>query len=216
MTPKTLDHVAFWLADREPIAEFVTTKLPLHVIDRQDNFTLVGADARRGKLTLFDAEGPREQGAFKHVALRVSELPDGAAEFDLGQSVSLRLVQAPTDSEYDLDHVALYSVDPQATAEAYERFGFDAAPPSPDGHPRVEVGGAYIEFHPGNPGDPEKPLLNHLAVLVDSVDEHIAEAEDMGVVDNIVDAANTRAVFVWGPERVRIEYVEHKPEFALT
>jgi catechol 2,3-dioxygenase-like lactoylglutathione lyase family enzyme len=216
MTPKTLDHVAFWLADREPIAEFVTTKLPLHVIDRQDNFTLVGADARRGKLTLFDAEGPREQGAFKHVALRVSELPDGAAEFDLGQSVSLRLVQAPTDSEYDLDHVALYSVDPQATAEAYERFGFEAAPPSPDGHPRVEVGGAYIEFHPGNPGDPEKPLLNHLAVLVDSVDEHIAEAEDMGVVDNIVDAANTRAVFVWGPERVRIEYVEHKPEFALT
>ena len=55
MEPKTLDHVAFWLADREPVAEFVTTKLGLHVIDRQDNFTLVGADARRGKLTLFDA-----------------------------------------------------------------------------------------------------------------------------------------------------------------
>jgi hypothetical protein len=216
MTPKTLDHVAFWLADREPIAEFVITELPLHVIDRQDNFTLVGADARRGKLTLFDAEGPREQGAFKHVALRVSELPGGETEFDLGQGVKLRLVEAPTDSEYDLDHVALYSVDPRATAEAYERFGFDAAPPSPNGHPRVEVGGAYIEFHPGNPGDPEKPLLNHLAVLVDSVDEHIEEAEDMGVVDNVVDAANTRAVFVWGPERVRIEYVEHKPEFALT
>jgi len=41
------------------------------------------------------------------------------------------------------------------------------------------------------------------------------EAEEMGVVDNVVDAANTRAVFVWGPDRVRIEYVEHKPEFAL-
>jgi catechol 2,3-dioxygenase-like lactoylglutathione lyase family enzyme len=216
MTPKTLDHVAFWLADREPIADFVTTELPLHVIDRQDNFTLVGADARRGKLTLFDAEGPREPGAFKHVALRVSTLPDGETAFDLGQNLTLRLVEAPTDSEYDLDHVALYSVDPRATAEAYERFGFDAAPPSPEGHPRVEVGGAYIEFHPGNPGAPEKPLLNHLAVLVDSVDEHIAEAEEMGVVDNVVDAANTRAVFVWGPERVRIEYVEHKPEFALT
>jgi catechol 2,3-dioxygenase-like lactoylglutathione lyase family enzyme len=216
MTPKTLDHVAFWLADREPIADFVTTELPLHVIDRQDNFTLVGADARRGKLTLFDAEGPREQGAFKHVALRLSQLPDGETAFDLGQGVTLRLVEAPTDSEYDLDHVALYSADPRATAEAYERFGFDTAAPSPDGHPRVEVGGAYIEFHPGNPGSPERPLLNHLAVLVDSVDEHIAEAEEMGVVDNVVDAANTRAVFVWGPERVRIEYVEHKPEFALT
>jgi catechol 2,3-dioxygenase-like lactoylglutathione lyase family enzyme len=216
MEPKTLDHVAFWLADREPIAEFVTTKLPLHVIDRQDNFTLVGADARRGKLTLFDAEGPREQGAFKHVALRVTKLPEGETEIELGEGVKLVLVEADTDSEYDLDHVALYSSDPRETAEAYERFGFDAAPPSADGHPRVEVGGAYVEFHPGEPGDPEKPLLNHLAVLVDSVEEHIAEAEEMGVVDNVVDAANTRAVFVWGPERVRIEYVEHKPEFALT
>ena len=216
MTPKTLDHVAFWLADREPIAEFVTTRLPLHVIDRQDNFTLVGADARRGKLTLFDAEGPRDPGAFKHVALRVSQLPDGETEFALSEGVTVKLVEAQTDSEYDLDHVALYSADPQRTAEEYERFGFESATPSPDGHPRVEVGGAYIEFHPGQPGDPEKPLLNHLAVLVDSVDEHIAEAEEMGVVDNVVDAANTRAVFVWGPERVRIEYVEHKPEFALT
>ena len=34
MTPKTLDHVAFWLADREPIAELLTTELPLHVICR--------------------------------------------------------------------------------------------------------------------------------------------------------------------------------------
>ncbi len=217
MEPKTLDHVAFWLADREPIAELLTSKLGMHVIDRQENFTLVGADARRGKLTLFSAEGPREQGAFKHVALRLSKLPEGAkTELDLGQGIRVRLVEAPTDSDYDLDHVALYSTDPAQTAEEYRRFGFDPAPPSPEGHPRVEVGGAYIEFHPGDPGDPEKPLLNHLAVLVDSVDEHIAEAEDMGVVDNVVDAANTRAVFVWGPERVRIEYVEHKPEFALT
>jgi catechol 2,3-dioxygenase-like lactoylglutathione lyase family enzyme len=216
MEPKTLDHVAFWLADREPIAEFVTTKLGLHVIDRQDNFTLVGADARRGKLTLFDADGPRERGAFKHVALRVSRLPEGETEFDLGEGFKLLLVETPTDSEYDLDHVALFSADPAQTAEVYERYGFDSAEPSADGHPRVEVGGAYVEFHAGDPGDPEKPLLNHLAVLVDSVDQHIAEAEEMGVVDNVVDAANTRAVFVWGPERVRIEYVEHKPEFALT
>jgi catechol 2,3-dioxygenase-like lactoylglutathione lyase family enzyme len=217
MEPKTLDHVAFWLADREPIAEFLTTKLGLHVIDRQDNFTLVGADARRGKLTLFDAEGPRERGAFKHVALRVSSLPrDAEIESDLGQGVHVRLVEAPTDTQYDLDHVALFSANPPRTAEAYERFGFKPAPPTPDGRPRVEVGGAFVEFHPRDPGDPTKPLLNHLAVLVDSVDEHIAEAEEMGVVDNVVDAANTRAVFVWGPERVRIEYVEHKPEFALT
>jgi catechol 2,3-dioxygenase-like lactoylglutathione lyase family enzyme len=214
--PKTLDHVAFWLADREPIAKELTSRFGMHVVDQQDNFTLVGADARRGKLTLFSAEPPRERGAFKHVALRVSSLPEEVAiETDLGQDVDVRLVEAPTEVNYDLDHVALFSADPPRTAEEYLRFGFDPATPTPDGHPRVQVGGAFVEFHPGDPGDPDKPLLNHLAVLVDSVDEHIAEAEEMGVVDNVVDAANTRAVFVWGPDRVRIEYVEHKPEFAL-
>lgn len=222
--PKTLDHVAFWVADRKPIVDFLIEHVGMHVIDEQDAFTLVGSNARRGKLTLFAAEPPREQGAFKHVALRVSDvdraralLPDGNGdEMELGEGVRVKLVEAPTDVDYDLDHVAVYSTDPAKTAAEYERLGFSAAAPSAEGHPRVEVGGAYVEFHPGQPGDPDKPLLNHLAVLVDSVEEHIEEAEELGIVDNVVDAANTRAVFVWGPERVRIEYVEHKPGFALT
>ena len=224
MRPKTLDHVAYWVADREPIVGFVTRHLGMHVIDRQDAFTLVGSSARRGKLTLFDADAPRERGAIKHVALRVSdleqarsELPDGAGEeLELGEGVSVRLVEAPTDVDYDLDHVALFTPDPAATAARYVELGFEHAEPGEDGHPRVEVGGAFLEFHEGDPGDPQKPLLNHLAVLVDSADEHTEEAERLGIVDRVVDAANTRAVFVWGPDRVRIEYVEHKPEFALT
>jgi catechol 2,3-dioxygenase-like lactoylglutathione lyase family enzyme len=217
--PKTLDHVAFWVADREPIVDFLTEHVGMHVIDRQDAFTLVGSDARRGKLTLFTAEGPREQGAFKHVALRVSDLERAtadlpSADLELAEGVRVQLVEAPTDVEYDLDHVALVSADPEQTAKEYTELGFNPAEPS-DGHPRVEVGGAYVEFHRGDPGEPEKPLLNHVAVLVDEVDPVIAEAEKREIVDNVVDAANTRAVFVWGPERVRIEYVEHKPGFAL-
>jgi catechol 2,3-dioxygenase-like lactoylglutathione lyase family enzyme len=217
--PKTLDHVAFWVTDREPIVDFLTEHVGMHVIDRQDAFTLVGSDARRGKLTLFTAEGPREQGAFKHVALRVSDLERAtadlpSAELELGEGVRVQLVEAPTDVEYDLDHVALVSADPDQTAKEYTELGFNPAAPS-DGHPRVEVGGAYVEFHRGDPGEPDKPLLNHVAVLVDEVDPVIAEAEKREIVDNVVDAANTRAVFVWGPERVRIEYVEHKPGFAL-
>jgi catechol 2,3-dioxygenase-like lactoylglutathione lyase family enzyme len=217
--PKTLDHVAFWVADREPIVDYLTEHVGMHVIDRQDAFTLVGSDARRGKLTLFTAEGPREQGAFKHVALRVSDLERAtadlpSAELELGEGVRVQLVEAPTDVEYDLDHVALVSADPERTAKEYTELGFNPAEPS-HGHPRVEVGGAYVEFHRGDPGEPDKPLLNHVAVLVDEVDPVIAEAEKREIVDNVVDAANTRAVFVWGPERVRIEYVEHKPGFAL-
>src|SRR4029453_5413465 len=149
MEPRTLDHVAFWLADREPIVEALTSRYGMHVIDRQDNFTLVGADARRGKLTLFDAEGPREEGAFKYVALRVSEVPtDVEAEADLGQGVRVRLVEAPTDSEYDLDHVALWSADPAGTAAEYERYGFSPGSPAPDGPPRGGVRGGVVGVHP--------------------------------------------------------------------
>jgi catechol 2,3-dioxygenase-like lactoylglutathione lyase family enzyme len=210
--PKTLDHVALWVADRDPIAGLLTERFGMHVIDRTDRFTLVGADARRGKITLFDAEGPREQGALKHIALRVSS--GGGERTDAGQGVEIVTVAAPTDLEFDLDHVALYARDPEAAARDYERYGFRPAPSN--GVPRVEVGGAYVELHPGDPGEPERPLLNHLAVLVDSVEEHLAEAKEVGIeVDDVVDAANTIAVFLYGPERVRIEYVEHKPTFAL-
>ena len=233
MNPKTLDHVAFWVADRDPLVDFVTEHLGMHVIDRTERFTLAGSDARRGKLTFFDAEGPREPGPLKHVALRVSDLSealtrlpggtalerpdDGEAYFDVGEGLRLGLVERPTDVEYDLDHAALYSADPEEAARAYGSLGFEPAEPGRFGAPRVEVGGAFVEFHPGDPGNPERPLLNHLAVLVDSADEHLAEARDAGVeVDDVVDAANTYAVFLRGPDRVRIEYVEHKPTFSLT
>jgi catechol 2,3-dioxygenase-like lactoylglutathione lyase family enzyme len=225
MRPKTLDHVALWVADREPITEFVTDRLSMHVIEKTDKFTLVGTDARRGKLTLFDAEGPRERGALKHVALRVNDLEsalgglegvevsreDGGSYFDVHEGLRLGLVEAETDVDYDLDHVALFSANPEETARRYPEYGF-----SPEDETRVEVGGAFVEFHPGEPGDPEKPLLNHLAVLVDSADETLEEAKQAGMnVADVVDAPNTLAVFVWGPEHVKIEYVEQKPTFAL-
>ena len=55
----------------------------------------MGSNARRGKLTFFDAEGPREQGLLKHVGLRVSDLaqaraalPEGTPEvFDIGEGI---------------------------------------------------------------------------------------------------------------------------------
>jgi catechol 2,3-dioxygenase-like lactoylglutathione lyase family enzyme len=218
--PKTLDHVAFWVTDRAPIVAFLERHVGMHVIASEGNCTLLGSDARRGKLTLFDAEGPRERGPLKHVALRVSDLaaaraalPDDAAdEFEAGEGIFLKLVQAETDVEYDLDHVALWSASPEATAREYVRYGF-----APAGAARVEVGGAFVEFHEGDPGTIERPLLNHLAVLVDSAEDVISDAGDLGIeVESVVDAANTYAAFLWGPERVRIEYVEHKPTFSLT
>ena len=56
MTPRSLDHVALWVAGRDAMVEVATERLGLRTIERTDSFTLLGADARRGKLTLFDAE----------------------------------------------------------------------------------------------------------------------------------------------------------------
>jgi catechol 2,3-dioxygenase-like lactoylglutathione lyase family enzyme len=201
VNPTSLDHVALWVTERDAIADFATARLGMHVIERTDRFTLVGADARRGKLTLFEAEGPRERGALERIGLRVSgatpethELPDG-------------LVLMVVDGDNDLDHVVLRSPDPEAAAREWLRYGF-----RPAGERRVEVGGVYLELIEADVAETERPLLNHLGVLV----VEAAPAQDLGVeVADVVDAPNTFAVFVWGPDGVKLEYVEHKASFSL-
>jgi catechol 2,3-dioxygenase-like lactoylglutathione lyase family enzyme len=194
------------------MTEVAVERLGVRVIEQTERFTLLGADARRGKLTLFDAEGPRERGPLARIGLRVSSLDGRDGTVDLGEGLEIVLVEAETDSELDLDHIALVSADPAAAAEEWQALGF-----APAGARRLEVGGAYLELLAGDPGDPERPLLNHIGVLVDSVEEHRADAEDLGIeIDDLVDAPNTIALFVWGPDRVKLEYIEHKPSFSLT
>src|SRR4051794_36642137 len=147
MRPKTLDHIALWVADRDRIAEFCCSHLGMHEIANEEKFTLIGSDARRGKLTLFDGDGPRENGALERIGLRVSDLgealarlPDGTGEeFEIAEGLRIRLVEAATDVEYDLDHVALAATDPEAAADEYLSLGFEPTEPA-DGALRVEVG----------------------------------------------------------------------------
>jgi catechol 2,3-dioxygenase-like lactoylglutathione lyase family enzyme len=223
MRLKSLDHVALWVADRDRIADFASRHLGMHVIERTDRFTLVGAHARHGKLTLFEAEGRREPGALHRIGLRVSDLdralaalPDGfGEEFEVSEGLRIALVEAATDVEYDLDHVALTVADPDGAARDWLPLGFSDVAAN-DGAPRVEVAGAFLELHSGDPGEPERPLLNHLGVLVDSADAWRTRAEEAGAeIADVVDAPNTYAVFVWGPGGVKLEYVEHKPTFSL-
>jgi catechol 2,3-dioxygenase-like lactoylglutathione lyase family enzyme len=203
MNPTSLDHVALWVTERDVISDYAVAQLGMHVIERTDKFTLIGWDARRGKLTLFEAEGPRERGALERIGLRVPKLPAGETLVEPGDGLSLTLAEG----EPGLDHVALRSPDPEAAAREWLRYGFDPAGPR-----RVEVAGAYLELVEGDVGETDKPLLNHLGVLVDEA----APAQEMGVeVADVVDAPNTFAVFVWGPDRVKLEYVEHKASFSL-
>ena len=224
----TLDHVALWVADRDAIADLVCRHMGMHVIDRTDKFTLVGADARLGKLTLFDAEGPRDPGLLARVVLAVTDLDDALAKLpaDLeverpepglavfegpeGLGLGLREVESP-QVEYDLESVVLRVEDPEAAYRRLETLGFDR---DPDGGLFIEEKRLLLER--GDPGSSDRPLLNHLAMLVDSAEGTRSEAERRGVeVADFVEAANTWAVFLWGPERIKLEYVEHKPGFAL-
>ena len=231
IAPTSLDHVALWVADRDPLAAFLVDHLGMHEIERTDRFTLVGADARRGKLTLFAADGPRDPGPLERVVLRVSDvdaalaaLPDGleversaggVAAFDGPEGLGLGLVEANGSSgpDYDLDHVVLRVPEPERTAEGLRDLGFEGS----DGV--LSVADKHVRLEPGGRGDGggDRPLLNHIALLVDSADAVHEEARERGLdVADYVDAANTLAVFVWGPDRIKLEYVEHKPGFSLT
>jgi len=220
----TLDHIALWVSDRDRLADFCAAHLGMHVITRTDSFTLVGADARRGKLTLFAAEGKREQGPLVRVAFRVRALDEALAllprDLPVARSGSTALFGAPEGlglglveadgAEYDIDHVVLRVPDPPQTFRDLLRYGLE------DDGGRLRAGDSWVELEAGEPGEPVRPLLNHLGFLVESAGAHLVEAESLGLeVADVVDAANTCAVFLWGPERIKLEYVEHKPTFSL-
>jgi len=222
--PSSLDHVALWTDARKPLAAFLCDHLGMHVIEETDTFTLVGVDAKLGKLTLFDAEGPRERGSIERIALRVGDLEaaaaplaervalehgDDAVAFEAPGGVPLALVERD-GTEFDLDHVVLRLPEREAALDALESMGFERR------NGGLAVADRELRIVEGASADGERPLLNHIALLVDSAGEVQREAEERGVeIDDIKDAPNTLAVFLRGPAGVRIEYVEHKPGFAL-
>ena len=53
--PNSFDHVALWVAERDALSDLLCDHLGMHVIEKTDSFTLVGVDAREGKLTLSGA-----------------------------------------------------------------------------------------------------------------------------------------------------------------
>ncbi len=231
-TPLTrLDHVALSLVDRGTVARFLTARCGLRVLEETDTSTLVGADARRGKLKLLETSEPRDRGALEHVALRVSgfeqavrALPlglevdqprPGELYFHLSEGLRLGLVEAPTDTEYELDHVALRCRDPVGAARGWVSLGLQPAQPR-DGIARVAAGGAFLELHEHDPEATERPLLDHLAVRVGAAEPLRWRAESAGPEpSDVVDAPSTRGVVAVGPERVTLEYVERRPRVTL-
>jgi catechol 2,3-dioxygenase-like lactoylglutathione lyase family enzyme len=222
--PNSLDHVALWVDERQALADFLCDHLGMHVIEETDTFTLVGVDAKLGKLTLFDAEGPRERGPLERVGLRVGNLD--AAVSGLPQTAGVRrengcaILEAPSGlpivlvqrggTDFDLDHVVLRLPDRDAAIGELVSMGFEPE------NGALRVADRELRIVEGDAPDGGRPLLNHIALLVDSAGEVQEEAERRGVeIDDVKDAPNTFAVFLRGPFGVRIEYVEHKPGFSL-
>jgi catechol 2,3-dioxygenase-like lactoylglutathione lyase family enzyme len=224
ISPTSLDHVALWVDQRKELAAFLCDHLGMHVIEETDTFTLVGVDAKLGKLTLFDAEGRRQRGALDRIGLRVGNLSsavsglpqsaavrreNGSAVLDAPNGVPIVLVERG-GTDFDLDHVVLRLPDREAALSGLEEMGFERR----DG--ALRVADRELRIVEGETEDGDRPLLNHIALLVDSASEVQREAERRGVeIDDVKDAPNTFAVFLRGPSGVRIEYVEHKPGFAL-
>jgi catechol 2,3-dioxygenase-like lactoylglutathione lyase family enzyme len=222
---EALDHVALWTEERSAIAGLLVDCCGMHEIERTDRFTLVGGDARRGKVTLFEAPGPRERGVLERVVLRVADVEDviarldaagvsagranGTATAELPSGLDIGLVGSD-DGVADLDGLVLRVPSVEATAESLERLGLERR------GERLHVRDKSVVLHDGGAEEGDRPLLNHIAFLVGQTASVEREARQRGLeVADVVDAPNTRAVFVWGPDRIKLEYVEHKPGFVL-
>jgi catechol 2,3-dioxygenase-like lactoylglutathione lyase family enzyme len=173
--PTSLDHVALWVDRRQELAGFLCEHLGMHTIEETDTFTLVGVDAKLGKLTLFDAEGRRQRGALERIALRVGNL--SAAVSGLPQAAGVRrehrsaVLEAPNGvpivlverggTDFDLDHVVLRLPDREAALSGLEQMGFERR------NGALGVADRELRIVEGEAKDGDLPLLNHIALLVD-------------------------------------------------
>ena len=226
-----LDHIALYMGDRDAAADFLTSHLDFHLVDRTDRYTLVGAGGRIGKLTLFDApeDIDASRGPIERINIRVAD-PETAvarlrAEVDLmsrdgdylftgPEGLPLSLVPGRGDFvDYDLEGLVLRSTDPEEAARGFIEMGFAPGETAAT----VSAGEYRVRFVTSTAGVETQGMLYHLGCLVDSAEDHRREAEQRGFeIQNWVDGPNTVAVFVRGPEGVSVEYVEHKPTFSLT
>lgn len=213
-TPRTLDHVALWVSDPDEAASLLLSRLPFRVIEEGDDFLLLGRAPELGKLTLFEAEGPRERGTLLRVGIGI---PCGTERTAIELDDELRVELVPSDprGEVDLDHVALQVPDPGTSVREWMRLGFERDEIAGTVQ-RVRLGGTYVELQHGAPAPTERPLLNHLGLLVGSVEDARRTVSELGLsVTREVDAENSHALFVEGPDGVEIELIEHKDSFAL-
>jgi len=214
VNPHRLDHLAFYVADPPEVARNLLARLPFRVIEETDEFILVGRSPELGKLTLFRAPGPRERGSLVNIGIGI---PCATASTTLvaGEGLDIELVPSASDGEVDISHIALRVPDPVKSVRTWLAFGFERAGTVGPAE-RVRLGSTYLVLHPGPVDQARRPLLNHLGLLVESIDETKRAVANLGFeVEREVEGEESFALFVCGPDGVEVEYIEHKPSFAL-
>lgn len=215
LRPTMLDHVALHAGDADVVAARVLAQLPFRVIEESDDFVLLGRDPKLGKLTLFHSDPGRQPGELRSIGIGIPCAEVGRS-VDVGEHLVLDFVPTGVGGEVEVVHLALLTPDPAASARAWLEFGFEPAPKGWNEVRRVRVGHQYVELWEGDPGRTDRPLLNHVGLLVESLDEVRRTVENRGGdVTREVDADQSRALFLRGPDGVQLEYIEHKPSFAL-
>ncbi len=189
MNPRTLDHVALWVAGRDRMAEIATEQLGMHVIERTDRFTLVGADARRGKLTLLRGGGAAR--ARRAPPGRPAGLVPGGAR--AGRLISARASRScssrgrPTSSSTSTTSARL-SGSGRRRGGVARRSGSRGR-----GETRVEVGGAFLELVHGRRGADGAAAAEPPRACSSTPSRSTSRsAEERGIeIDDVVDAPNT-------------------------
>ncbi len=213
-----LDGVGLALSDPTAMATFLCDQLGMHELDRTPGRVVVGAGDRAARLTLVAAPGPREPGALRRLILRVADVPRAVAALAPGTSVAGdQLERAAFDGpegihlgftlvagggiDYDVDHVRLRVADPELTRVALAEAGFV---PRADA---LQVADRYVALS-ATDDRAERPLLDHIAVRVGSVEAVAAQARARGLAIDGRAPDDAFDIVLPGPEQIRLRFVD--------
>lgn len=212
-----LDSVGMAVSDPAAVANFLCDHIGMHELDRRPGEVLVGAGDRAATLALVAAEGPREAAVLQRLVLRVADVRRAVAALPAGTAVEgdqleLASFQGPEaiplgftlvaggGIDYDVDHVRLCVCDPQQTSVGLAEAGFVPRARA------LHVVDKYIALA-ASTGCTDRPLLDHIAVRVASVEAVAMKARERGLAIDERVADDAFGIVLPGAEQIRLRFV---------
>lgn len=216
-----LDGVGLAVSDPAAMARYLCEHLGMQELARTPGRTLMGAGDRAATVTLIAAEGPREAGALRRVVLRVADVRRAVAALPSETTVEGDLIEmagfqgpegiplgftlvAGGGIDYDIDHLCLRVGDAEQTRVALAEAGFVPRARA------LHVADKYVVLAESS-GCTQRPLLDHIAVRVASVEAVALGARERGLaVDEPMPDGACRIVLP-GAEQIALLFVGQTP-----